>query len=103
MNKQEALRKIKELEQFIENCDPEITEDMIVPGAYFRWNDSNELVTLIYSPEDETWNLGGVSHNPFIIFKNTTKSKDGMLEYLRSPLMGKYEFVGIRKFVRAFV
>lgn len=97
MNKQEALQKISELQEYIKDLDkPKITMDMIVPGAVFIWDNptAKDYVTVISG--GGKFYLGGRWANPFSMFFAGGKyafTQEELFNYLNDD----YKFVGMQK------
>lgn len=102
ITKEEALLKIKELEGFISqfNDSSLITEDMIVPGAYFAYvrddcTVSDECSTLIQD-SNGLWFLSGAYYNPFRLYIIKNRSTKEMVNYLNEG--NGHIYMGVRKF-----
>ena len=93
----EAVQKIKELEQVIAELDSRIiTLDMIKPGAVFLYVSpmsgiaAKDSVTLIKTTDDR-FLLGGCRYNPFYGYDSPPRTVIEMLDYLSDG----HEYLGM--------
>lgn len=110
MDKQDALQKIEELEKYIQEAlqdieelkkytqKPNITDDMIVPGAFFGFIKENgeihdEHITLIYDLVGDEWFMGGCNKSQYILYNHLAMSKKETIQFLNKS----HIFLGVKK------